>query len=86
MIRQITEEEIRREFLPLMAEVEAGSWFDLANPVHTEWLLGRISRRIGCGGQFYAFYSSAGFVTVAELPGLNGPVDRGQVCMMKKLG
>ena len=57
MIRPIAEDDIRRDFLPLMAEVEAGSWFDMANTVHSDWLQRRISRRIGCGGQFYALYS-----------------------------
>jgi len=161
MIRQIREDDIYRGFLPLMAEVEAGSWFDMANPVYVEWLRQRISRRIGRGGKFYAmysddglplgiyclliedhpvfpghaeilgigifeghrrqglgsrlledaaqrsdaadacciyvstyagdadaiaFYTQAGFTWVAELPRLNGPLDRGQVFMMKGLG
>ena len=161
MIQSITEDDIRRDFLPLMSEVEAGSWFDMANTAHVEWLRQRVSRRIGRGGQFYAlyspdqlplglycllienhpvfpghaeildvgilkehrrqghgkrlvedatrraaaagtcciyvstyagdtdaiaFYTHAGFRQVAELPGLNGPVDRGQVFMMKELG
>lgn len=58
MIQKITENDIRRDFLPLMAEVEAGGWFDPADPAHSDWLLRRISRRIGCGGQFYALYSA----------------------------
>ena len=161
MIRPITEDEICEDFLPLMAEVEAGSWFDMASTVHSDLLLRRISRRIGCGGQFYAlyspgeeplglccllieehprfpgyaeifdvgvlkehrrqgngtlliedavqrateagacciyvstyagdsdaieFYTHAGFKTVAEHPGLNGPDDRGQLFMMKEPG
>ena len=57
MIRTITEGDIRRDFLPLMAEVEAGSWFDMANTVHAAWLQRCIARRIGRGGQFYALYA-----------------------------
>jgi ribosomal protein S18 acetylase RimI-like enzyme len=161
MIREITESDVRRDFLSLMAEVEAGSWFDRTNASHSEWLCQRISQRIGGGGQFYAlyspdntplglycvlievhpifpghaeildigifqnyrrqghgrrlvedaarraaaagacclyvstyagdmgavaFYSRMGFRSVAELPGLNGPDDRGQMLMVKELG
>ena len=161
MIRPITEVDVLRDFLPLMAEVEAGSWFDMSNSGHDEWLRRCVSRRIGRGGQFYAlycpedcplglcclliedhpsfpghaeildmgvveahrrqghgthlvedatrrataagvcciyvstyagdsdavaFYTRVGFNRVAELPGLNGPVDRGQVFMIKQLG
>ena len=32
-----------------------------------------------------AVYEKAGFVQVAEIPGLNGPCDRGQVTLLKKL-
>ena len=161
MIREITESDIRCAFLPLMAEVEAGSWFDRTNAVHFDWLQQRISRRVGSGGQFYAlyspgqrpvgfycllievhpvfpghaeildigifeecrrqghgkrlvedaarraaaagacciyvstyagdseaiaFYTRVGFRSVTELPGLNGPDDRGQMLMMMELG
>lgn len=160
MIRPITGVDVLRDFLPLLVEVEAGSWFDLANSDHQKWLRRRVSRRIGCGGQFYAlyspddcplglscllvedhpafpghaeildmgvveghrrqghgtqlvedairraaaagaccvyvstyagdseavaFYTRVGFCRVAELPRLNGPVDRGQVYMIKEL-
>jgi len=57
MIRTLTEDDVQRDFLPLMAEVEAGSWFNMGNTIHSNWLKRRISRRIGCGGQFYALYS-----------------------------
>ena len=60
MIRQITDDVIRRDFISLMAEVEAGSWFDMANTVHSAWLQRRVSRRIGSGGNFYALYSPEG--------------------------
>ncbi len=59
-IRAIAEDEVRRNFLPLMAEVEAGSWFDMNNPSHAAWLHRSISRRVGRGGQFYALHSSDG--------------------------
>ena len=60
MIREIPEDEVRRDFLALMAEVEAGSWFDMKSASHTAWLLRCISRRVGRGGKFYALYSSEG--------------------------
>ena len=157
----MSEDDVRGDFLPLMAEIEAGSWFDMNNPVHSQWLFERVSHRIGRGGQFYGlylpddtplglycllietypafpghaeildigifqenrhnghgrrlindaaqraaaghacclyvstyagdsdaitFYAQTGFESVAELPGLNGPDDRGQKIMMKKIG
>ena len=160
MIRAITEHEVQSDFLALMAEIEAGGWFDLNCPDHLHWLERKITRRIGSGGQFYGAYLSdgqplaiyclliedhpmiaghaevldlgvvkahrreghatrllrdaelrsqaagvgclyietyagdaiaisayekAGFVPVAEIPGLNGPSDRGQVTLLKKL-
>jgi ribosomal protein S18 acetylase RimI-like enzyme len=60
MIREITQNDIQRDFLPLMAEVEAGSWFNTTNLSHAAWLHERVSRRIGRGGKFYALYSSDG--------------------------
>ena len=161
MIREITEDEVRRNFLALMAEVEAGGGFDMENASQTTWLHRCISRRVGRGGKFYALYSSeggpiglyclliedhparkgyaeildlgvveshrrlgngslllqdaerksraanvccvyvstyagnadaiafyqqSGFTPVAELPGLNGPNDRGQLFLQKELG
>jgi len=161
MIKNITDDDVRSNFFPLMAEVEAGSWFDMKNHSHIAWLHRRISRRVGRGGQFYAlysldgvplglyclliedhidhqgyaeildlgvieshrrqghgthllqdaedkcraenmcslyvstyagddtaiaFYKEYGFSPVAELPGLNGPNDRGQLFMRKELG
>ncbi len=158
IITELTEEEIRTDFLELMSEIEAGSWFSMQNREHVEWLQRKISRRFGCGGRFYgthlpgkqplglyclliedhlvhqgyaevldlgvvrdhrrqghgkqlmqdaeirarsagvcslyvatyagdedaiAFYESSGFELIAELPGLNGPDDRGQVYLLK---
>ena len=83
MIREPEEDQVRGELLHLMAESEAGSWFDLRDPRHLGWLQTRISRRMGSGGRFH---ESCGLVAVAELPGLNGPDDRGQLCLMRELG
>ena len=47
MIREITESEVRTDFLALMSEIEAGSWFDMDNPRHVQWL----ERTISPGGQ-----------------------------------
>jgi ribosomal protein S18 acetylase RimI-like enzyme len=160
MIRAISELEVRSDFLGLIAEVEAGSWFEIDRPDHLHWLDRRITRRIGSGGQFYGaylpdgqplaiyclliedhpsiaghaevldlgvvkthrrrghatrllrdaqlksraagvsflfietyagddititVYEKAGFVRIAEIPGLNGPTDRGQLILQKKL-
>ena len=60
MIREITEPEVRTDFLALMSEVEAGSWFDMDNPRHIQWLERRISRSIGRGGKFYGTYCPDG--------------------------
>ncbi len=56
MIREITESEVRTDFLRLMSEIEAGSWFAMENPSHVHWLERTISRRIGRGGRFYGFF------------------------------
>ncbi|MCK5051951.1 MAG: GNAT family N-acetyltransferase [Candidatus Cloacimonetes bacterium] len=49
---------VLEEFLVLMSEIEAGSWFDLKNPNHLKWLKSKISKRIGSGGIFYGFYDT----------------------------
>ena len=43
-----------------MAEVEAGDWFEITNPIHVAWLSRCIRRRVGRGGQFYALRLSNG--------------------------
>jgi ribosomal protein S18 acetylase RimI-like enzyme len=160
LITELTETEVRTDFLALMSEIEAGSWFDLDNRNHVEWLQRKISRRFGGGGRFYGiylsdkhslglyclqieehpvhqgyaevldlgvvedyrrqgygmklmkdaearakntdvctlyvatyvgdeaaieFYERCGFQKVAELPGLNGPDDHGQMYMLKRV-
>jgi ribosomal protein S18 acetylase RimI-like enzyme len=160
MIRKISGQDVRRDFFELMAEVEAGGWFEMNCSDHVHWLERKISRRIGCGGQFYgtylpdgqplgmsclviedhptlaghsevldlgvvkshrrmghgtrllrdaesrsiaagmscmyletyagdataiAVYEKAGFVRLCERPGANGPDDRGQMLLWKKL-
>ena len=60
MIREIAESEVRTDFLILMSEIEAGSWFDMENPRHVRWLERTISRRIGRGGRFYGTLSHDG--------------------------
>jgi GNAT superfamily N-acetyltransferase len=160
LITELTETVVQTDFLELMSEIEAGSWFDMQNREHVQWLQCKLARRFGSGGRFYgtrsldnkplglyclliedhlvhqghaevldlgvvaehrrqglgkqlmqnaetkakdagvcclyvatyagdeaavSFYQHCGFEPVAELPGLNGPDDRGQVYLLKKL-
>jgi GNAT superfamily N-acetyltransferase len=160
MIQQMSEQDVQRTCLPLMAEIEAGSWFHADDSEHVTWLRRCVSRRVGRGGVFYvlaeddaaplglsclviddypvreghaevldlvivashrrkgygtllirdavrrcreaglcciyvstyagdadaiSFYQHVGFRSVAELPRLNGPTDRGQLFLRMDL-
>jgi GNAT superfamily N-acetyltransferase len=55
-IRDITQEELFKNFYKLVAQVEAGEHFDFSNPRHDAWLKHRISQHLYAGVRFFAVF------------------------------